>query len=115
MKFEIGVFTDITEIYKKYTSSLQDGDGYIKFFICLDVKDIWLIRVIEGLNEEYSKEDGKFLLERNNIPKDFKSQNLTLSKVIEIIKNDDFSNWDVNEYDDLDLLIEDIDGGFGLN
>ena len=83
--------------------------------MCLDVNDFWIIRVMEGFNEDYEREDGVYLLERNKIPKDSKRQTLSLTKAIELIKEDDFSNWDVEEYTYLDELIEDIDGGFGLN
>ena len=115
MKFEFAKYTEITSLYKKYCDSLQDGDGYIRFFICLDVTDFWIVRVLEGFNEEYEKQDGSYLLERNTIQKDSKRQGLTLSKVIELIKEDDFSNWDVVEYSNLEELIDDIDGGYGLN
>ena len=86
MKFEFGKYTEITDLYKKHSSALQEGDKYIRFFICLDVNDIWLIRVMEDMNSEYEEEIGAYLLERNNIPKESKSDNLTISKVIEIIK-----------------------------
>lgn len=115
MKFEFATYTDITELYKKHSMCLTEGDGYIKFFICLDVNDIWLVRVIEGFDEDYNKQEGSYLLERNNIAKENKSDGLSLTKVIEIIKEDDFSNWDVEQYDDLEELIFDIDGGHGLN
>jgi hypothetical protein len=114
MKFEFAKYTEITELYKKH-GNLQEGDGYIRFFICLDTNDFWLIRVIEGVNEEYEREEGVYLLERNNIRKESKGQDLSLSKVIELIKADEFDNWDIKEYSDLDELIEDIDGGYGLN
>lgn len=115
MKFEFGKYTEITDLYKKHSEALSEGDGYIKFFICLDVNDIWLIRVIEDMNSDYEEEIGSYLLERNNIPKERKSDDLTLPKVIEIIKNDEFDNWDVEQYEDLDMLMEDVDGGYGLN
>ena len=47
--------------------------------------------------------------------KESKSEKLSISKVIEIIKEDIFDNWDIKKYFDLDELIEDIDGGHGLN
>ena len=115
MKFEFAKYTEVTDLYKKYCDSINDGDGYIRFFMCLDVNDFWIIRVMEGFNEDYEREDGVYLLERNNIPKDSKRQSLNLTKAIELIKEDDFSNWDVEEYSDLAELIEGIDGGFGLN
>ena len=115
MKFEFAKYTEITDLYKKYNTALRDSDGYIRFFICLDVNDFWLIRVLEGFNIDYEKEEGTYLLERNNIPKDNNSEGLDLLKVIEIIKDDGFENWDIEEYSDLSDLIEDIDNGFGIN
>ena len=76
MKFEFAKYTYITELYKKHSSNLMEGDGYIKFFICLYTNDIWLARVIEGFNEHYEEEDGVYLLERNNIPKNFKGHQI---------------------------------------
>ena len=67
------------------------------------------------LNEEYEKEEGSILVERQNIQKESKQQNLSLSKVINIIKEDDFSNWDIKEYKDMESAIKDIDGGHGIN
>lgn len=115
MKFEFAKYTEITHLYKKYCDSFREGDGYIRFFICLDVYDFWIIRVLEDCNEDYEYEKGTYLLERNNIPKERKQQDLSLSKTIELIKQDDFSNWDIKEYSDLNELIEDIDDGFGIN
>ena len=115
MKFEFAKYTEITDLYKKYSTDLQEGDGYTRFFICLDVNDFWIVRVLEGFNAEYEKEEGTFLMERNNVQKESKKQDLSLSKVIELVKEDDFSNWDIIEYFDMTDLIDDLDGGFGLN
>ena len=115
MKFEFAKYTDVTELYKKYNDDLHDGDGYIRFCMCLDVNDIWIARVLEGFNEEYEKEKGCYLLERDRVAKRYKTEGLSLNKAIELIKEDDFSSWDVKEYLDLEELIQDIDGGYGIN
>ncbi len=115
MKIEFGVYTDITELYKKHSTSLSDGDGYIRFFICNDVFTFWLIRIIENHNADYEFEEGVYILERNNIEKEFKGEELTINKIIDIIKNDEFDNYDVDEYYDFDEMISDIDGGYGIN
>ena len=115
MTFEFAKYTEITELYKKYCTQLSEGDGYIRFFICLDVKDIWLVRVIEGMNSEYENEAGKYLLERDKIEKTSRDQKLSLKNVIEIIKNDEFCNWDVLEFDSIEEIIDTISDGFGIN
>ena len=86
----------------------------MRFFICPDVTDFWLARVLEGVNENYENEDGAFLIERNNIWKS-KGEGLTLAKVNKIIKEDDGSNWDIQEAASIKDVIEIIDGGWGIN
>ena len=115
MKTQFAQYTEITKIYKSKSTMLQEGDGYTRFFICNDTNNFWLVRVLEGFNSEYEAEDGCFILERNNIEKTYKGEPLTRTRVIEIIENDDFSNWDFAVYNDLDSLINDIDGGHGIN
>lgn len=88
-------------------------EGYLRFFICPDVNDYWFVRIIGGVNEDYEKEEGSFLIERNNIPK-AKKENLTLRKVKKIIEEDDCSNWDTLQGFDLEQLIDELDCGFGM-
>ncbi len=115
MKFEFAKCTEITELYKKHCDLLQDNDGYIKFYMCLDVNDFWILRVLENRNEEYEEEEGVYLIERCRVPKDSKRQGLSISKAIQLVKDDIFENWDVVEYNSLDAVIEVVDGGFGIN
>jgi len=114
MEFEFAKYTEITELYKKHSLSLQDGDGYIRFFICPDVHTFWLARVIEGFNESYEKEEGSFLIERNNIEKKDRSEKLTKQKVVDIIEDDDFSNWDIYECQSMEEVIDILDDGNGI-
>jgi hypothetical protein len=46
---------------------------------------------------------------------DRKGQKLTISKVRQIISEDNGSNWDLEQSDDIDDLIDMLDGGFGIN
>lgn len=45
---------------------------------------------------------------------DKKGQKLTLSKVKQIIEEDDFSNWDLEQGYDIEELINGLDEGFGI-
>ncbi len=112
--FEFGKYTEITDFVLSFMPN-HYTQGYIRYFICADVLDFWLIRVQKDVNDEYEPEDGVFLLERDKIAMDHKGEKLTITKVKEIIENDDLSNWDNQQYDNLEDLIDDIDGGFGIN
>lgn len=128
-------------INKKQVSSYKENE-YRGVFICNDVHDMWIYRILEGYNEDYEKEDGKYLLERNKIDKydlcDFLKEEsgdiaqtvnrtlrdlyieelLTVDEIIEaIILMDDeagLENWDCIEHDDYDECIALIDGGYGI-
>lgn len=113
MKFEFAKYTEITDLVFELRPEYKEH-GYIRFFICPDVYDFWFVRVLEGINEEYNKDEGVFLLERNNIGKE-RSENLNINKVKRIIQEDDLSNWDIKEYSQMEDLIEDLDGGFGIH
>ena len=44
--------------------------GYDKFegvYVCMDTNDFWINRINKGYNEEYEKNDEKYLIERNKI------------------------------------------------
>ena len=111
MEFEFAKYTEITDLAFKYG---MDYKGYIRFFICPDVHDTWFVRILEGYNEDYEREEGSYILERNNVPNDYKGQQLTLKRVKQIIEEDDGSNWDIEVGNDLDELIEMLDYGFGI-
>lgn len=113
MKFEFGKYTEVTELAMKVNSQ-YNTDGYIRLFMCADVWDFWLCRVMENCNENYEREEGCYLLERNKIAMDRKGQPLTIKKATEILENDDFENWDIKSSYDLDYIIEMIDGGWGI-
>lgn len=114
MVFNFGKYTEVTDFAFK-VSPEYTKHGYIRFFICSDVWDFWFVRILANTNEEYEHEEEFYLMERNKIPMDFKCQKLTISKLRQIIREDDFSNWDFIGSEDLDGLIDDIDDGFGIN
>lgn len=88
--------------------------GLLDFFICPDVWDFWFVRILEGYNEEYDQEEGSFILERNKIEMDRKCEKLTLSKLKQIIEDDNGSNWDLQQGYDIEKLVDMLDGGFGI-
>lgn len=111
--FEFAKYTEITDIAFKVNPDYKK-DGYVRFFICPDVWDFWFVRILEGANKDYEKEEGSYLLERNKIPMDKKGQLLTISKVKQIIMKDDGCNWDYEQGYDVEKLIDIIDDGFGI-
>ena len=109
---EFAKYYDVTKQAKKYS---EEYDMFEKVYICVDTWDFWIARVQKGYNKEYDREDGKWLLERNKIEKPskgFKLKESTLKIVFE--EDEGFDNWDNEDYDNLDELIEDLDAGFGI-
>ena len=117
MNFEFAKYTEITDYAFKLNPSYKN-DKYVRFFICPDVWDFWFVRILKGY--EYDEERGyvenpeNYILERNKIEMDRKCQKLTLSKVKQIIEEDDGSNWDLQQGYDIEELIDMLDEGFGI-
>lgn len=44
-----------------------DNEKFEGVYICMDTNDFWISRINKGYNEEYEREDGKYLVERNKI------------------------------------------------
>lgn len=42
-------------------------DKFAGIYICMDTNDFWISRINKGYNEEYEKDDNKYLIERNKI------------------------------------------------
>ena len=113
MEFEFAKYTEITDYAFKIRPEYKN-DGYVRFFICPDVLDYWFVRILEGYNKDYDKEEGCFVLERDKISKDSKGEKLNLSKLKRIINDDCGEGWDLEEGYDIDELIEMLDDGFGI-
>lgn len=113
MTFEFAKYTEITDLAFKLRSDYKD-EGYVRFFICPDVLDYWFVRILKGYDKDYNPDEDSFILERNKIQKDHKSEMLTLTKVKEIILDDDNSNWDYEQSYDINELIDMLDDGFGI-
>ena len=44
-----------------------DNDKFECVYVCMDTNDFWISRINKNLNENYDREDGKYLVERNKI------------------------------------------------
>lgn len=42
-------------------------DKFVGVYICIDSNDFWISRINKDLNDDYDREDGKYLIERNKI------------------------------------------------
>jgi hypothetical protein len=113
MKFEFARYTEITELALKVNPDYKN-EGFVRFFICPDVYTFWFVRILEGYNKEYEREEGCYVLESNNVEMERKGETLTISKVKNIIENDNGENWDILEGHDIDDLIDNLDDGFGI-
>jgi len=112
--FDFAKYTEVTDLALKVNPEYEKA-GYIRVFICQDVNDYWLVRILKGYDEDYKEDEDSYLMERDKIAKDHKSDKLTLSKVKAILKKDEFENWDIKARKNIKDLIEIIDGGFGIN
>lgn len=113
MNFEFAKYTEITDFAKTVRPDFFE-QGYIRFFICPDVWDFWLCRILKDTNENYETEEGSFVLEREKIAMDKKCENLSISKVRKILENDELENWDMKQSFDIQELIGMMDNGFGI-
>lgn len=113
MQFEFAKYTEITD-YAFDVNPEYEQNKYIRIFICPDVHDFHLVRILKGYNEDYNEDENSYIMERKMIPMNKKGENLTFYKLKNILKEDDFSNWDMYQSYDLNELIERIDGGFGI-
>lgn len=43
------------------------ADKFEAVYVCMDSNDFWISRIKNGYNEDYDREDGKYLVERNKI------------------------------------------------
>jgi len=117
MNFEFAKYTEITDYAFKVNPSYKN-DKYVRFFICQDVWDFWFVRILKGYENDdeqgYIENEDNYILERNKIEMDRKGQKLTLSKVKQIIEEDDGSNWDLQQGYDIEELVDMLDEGFGI-
>lgn len=117
MNFEFAKYTEITDYAFKVNPNYKN-EGFVRFFICPDVWDFWFVRILKGYENDdeqgYVENQENYILERNKIEMDRKGQKLTLSKVKQIIEEDDGSNWDLQQGYDIEELVDMLDEGFGI-
>ena len=114
MKFEFAKYTEVTTLAHSLDPDYK-ANGYTRIFLCPDVNDIWLARILPNHNIDYDPFDGIFILERNNIQKPFKGMELTKKIAEHILLTDDFSSWDFIECFSEEECIENLEDGFGIN
>lgn len=51
------------EIYEYPTGD----NAFVGIYVCMDTNDFWVSRINKGYNEEYEKDENKYLVERNKI------------------------------------------------
>lgn len=113
MKFEFAKYTEVTDLAFKINAQYQEG-GYIRVFICPDVNDTWIVRILEGYNEEFEQEEGSYILERDKVLNDYKGQKITMLRLKTILEEDSFENWDIKQSYNVEELVDMLDYGFGI-
>lgn len=70
---EFAKYYDATNIVdemmqKKEIDSFPTGDDKFEgVYVCMDTNDFWICRINKGYNEDYEKDDDKYLIERNKL------------------------------------------------
>ena len=83
--FRLGHVYDVTDYYHK-----NNGNDFERYYICADVLDFHIYRIVLGYNSEYEEEEDTKLIEQTDIDK---------RDVIEYMKNeriafvDDSKDW----------------------
>jgi hypothetical protein len=135
------VTNKLNELISKEKVSSYTKDYCKGLYICNDTHDFWICRIVEGYNEEFEQEEGKWLVERNRLNKydfidfledkygdklhvknrrdrDSVIDHLTTDFTIEniILMDDDkgLEGWDNHECDSYNEAVDLIDGGFGI-
>lgn len=96
LSFDTGVYTEITQLATGVNPAYQNN-GYSRMFIWSDVKNIWLVRFLPGKDEDYEYSSG-VLVERENIDSLLKCEELTVDRVVNILKDDFLECWDTNHF-----------------
>ena len=116
MKLEFGKYTDVTNLAKEVNPDYL-GD-YYKVYICPDTENWWLACVQKDINDDYEREVGTYLIERDLIEYDTpKLRNEFLSKenVVNVLKNRNGDFWDATEFSSFEDVVDSVDGGYGIN
>ena len=127
-------YYDVTTImHEEYKKA-----GYSNIYICQDVTDYHIIRVLPNYNEEFEYEEGKILVEMENISiwevlESYDEDSTGLNKndihdMLSVFSDENIfkhimqidceehgmENYDIKEVESLEEAEEIIDGGFGI-
>lgn len=116
MKLEFAKFYDVTDVAKAHN---KEYEQYEKIFVCVDTNDFWIGRIQKGWRnddiEGYVEDENSVILERNNINKSHKGESIdTHKKLLAILDQDDFGNWECHNTESVEEAIELLDDGFGI-
>lgn len=127
--FRLGHVYDVTDYYHNHKNN---GDDFERYYICADVLDFHIYRIVLGYNSEYEEEEDTKLIERTDIDKrdiikyiNFPSKckmigvrdNWFKEVVKAVINCDTYDNDDVIEFrynTPIEELIDTIDSGYGI-
>ena len=132
MKF--AKYYDVTTImHEEYKKA-----GYSNIYICQDVTDYHIIRVLPNHNEDFEYEEGKFLVEMENISiwevlesydedstglnkndihdmlSVFSDENIFKHVMMIDCEEHGMENYDIEEVESLEEAEKIVDGGFGI-
>ena len=94
--------TKVLDQLLKESKVFSYQEDYCKgVYVCSDTHDMWICRILEGYNNEYEKEEGKWLVERNKIGK---------YELIDFINEEELTEekWEVNNKNDLHYVLSNI-------
>lgn len=114
MELKFARYTDVTAFAKKVNPEYEK-QNYQKVLVYLDTFDYWVVRILKDINEDYEKQDGVFLLDRDKVEKENKSDKLNIKTLEDLLINDEFENYDTFQRNSLDELMELLDDGFGID
>jgi hypothetical protein len=73
IRMEFAKYYNVSNLVEKMQKAEEidcyptDKDKLEGVYVCMDTNDFWISRINNGYNEEYDREDGKYLVERNKI------------------------------------------------
>ena len=117
MKLEFTKYTEVTTRAKEIKSDFFKE--YEKVFVCPDVHNFWISKILVGYNENYEKQDDCVLIERNNID-DYTAHHLkifspeTLVDMVIKADSEDGCSWDALECDSVEDAINQLEDGFEI-
>ena len=113
LNFKFATATEVTELAHQVNPEYKEN-GYSRIFVCPDVRDIHILRILPGVGADYVTNPDKVVLEHEKVSKPFRGFKPDLAYITNILQEDDLSNWDYSEFDTEQGALDVIDGGFGF-